>query len=274
MRRLISGSAVVSVMIACAVVLMIILFEQSSIAQANSANSDYGAPRFHQRSSDIRFTSVLTHYVYLPVIFTPPPVIAGHVTQNGAPLIDALVGLDSISPWFMHPQAITTTVTDENGNYFFFNIPSSITTTLGVETYRAAIYGELTWFTPAITYTAGTNYTFAPVDTTGITLIAPPAGSTISLPHTFTWTARPDFPTDSYEVRLFWAPFSLGAGPVGYATSAVVPLSVLQGNQPPYMDWYVRIYSPVGIGETYKRRIYFSWSNAHGPASQWKQGSP
>ena len=267
MRRLISGSAVVSVMIACAVVLMMILFEQSSIAQANSANSDYGAPRFHQRSSDIRFTSVLTHYVYLPVIFTPPPAIAGHVTQNGAPLIGALVGLDSISPWFMHPQSIATTVTDENGTYFFFNIPSSITTTLGVETYRAAIYGELTWFTPAITYTAGTNYAFAPVDTTGITLIAPPAGSTITLPHTFTWTARPDFPTDSYEVRLFWAPFSFGAGQVGYTTSAIVPLSVLQGNQLPYADWYVRIYSPVGIGETYKRRIYFSWSNTHGPAS-------
>jgi hypothetical protein len=267
MRRLISGSVVVSVMIACAVALMLILFKQSSIAQANSANSDYGAPRFHQRSSDIRFTSVLTHYVYLPIIHTPLPVIAGRVTQHGAPLNGAGVTLQSFRPGFMYPQVITRTVTDDNGNYFFFNIPSSTIIGMEEEKYRAVIYGELTWFTPAITYTAGTNYTFAPVDTTGIALIAPPAGSTISLPHTFTWTARPDFPTDSYEVRLFWAPFSFGAGQVGYTTSAIVPLSVLQGNQLPYTDWYVRIYSPAGIGESYKRRVYFSWSNAHGPAS-------
>ncbi len=65
---------------------------------------------------------------------------------------------------------------------------------------------------------------------------------------------------------MFWAPWSLGTGPLGYITSTVVPLSILQGNLFPYLDWYVRIYAPEGFGETYMLRIYFSWANLHGAA--------
>ncbi len=117
MRRHLFAGLFVLVVVACAVVLMLAFIEQSSTVHANSANSDSGVLRFRQRSSDLQLTPVVTQYVYLPLIVAPLPVIMGRVTQDGAPLAGATVGLLKITPSIMHPSTITTTVTDENGNY-------------------------------------------------------------------------------------------------------------------------------------------------------------
>lgn len=267
MKRHMQASALAPLFAALALAMMLIFFtgittkQVASMVSASSSSSPDQISAHIRQTTHIRQATVVSQEVYLPIILLQRSVISGHVTQNGSPLVGAPVSLQWVAPGFMHPGTLKRTVTDENGNYQFVNVRSTMTSTLGQgERYRAAIYGDLTWYTPLITYTAGTDYSFKPVDTTSITLLDPPADTTITLPYTFTWTVRPDSPTDSYGVNFFWAPGILGEVEVGYNGSAVVPLSILQGNEFPYMDWFVRIYTENGFGDTEMKRINFAWN--------------
>lgn len=260
MKRQVHPSAVAPILAALALAMMLMLFsntatgEASSLALAGNSNSSGDA------SAQIEQTTIVTQETHLPIVLSQRAVISGHVTQNGASLTGASVSLLWVAPWFKHPGTVVTTVTDENGNYQFVNIRSTMTSTVGQgEQFRAMIRGDLTWYTPLITYTAGTDYMFPTVDTTNLTLLDPTEGATITLPYTFSWTVRPNSPTDSYGVNFFWAPGILGEVEVGYNGSAVVPLSILQGNEYPYVDWFVRVHSPNGFGDTEMKRIHFSW---------------
>jgi hypothetical protein len=241
--------------------MMLMLFSNTSTGKASSLALAGSSNLSGNVSAQIQQTTVVTQETHLPIILSQRSVISGHVTQNGSPLTGASVSLLWVAPWFKHPGTVAKTVTDENGNYQFVNIRSTMTSTIGQgEQFRAMIQGDLTWYTPLITYTTGTNYTFPTVDTTGLTLLDPPEAATITLPYTFTWTVRPNSPTDSYGVNFFWVPGILGAVEVGYNGSAVVPLTILQGNEYPYVDWFVRVYSPNGFGYTEMKHIYFSWN--------------
>jgi hypothetical protein len=235
-----------------AVVLMSFLFVHTSLTQGAVPSGARPVPELIQPPGAVRVTAALTYYLYLPVIFTPPPAISGRATQNGVPLVGAQVVLLSGSTLNMWPVPIATTVTDEDGYYRFYDIRSTIS--VADEKFRAVVYGELQWFTPLITYTNGTNYEFAPVDTTGLQLISPLADATITLPHTFSWTVRPAFPTDSYEVVFFTIfPFGNGTGPLGYVSSTVVsPM----GDPSVYTQWAVKVYGSNGIGFTGLRSIH------------------
>jgi len=243
----------------CLASAVLALVVATGIARADSGRRLFSrAIDVGQAARIIASSDAVTHYVYLPVVYRRPGLIIGCVTEAGGPLVGAQVLLQMYTPTMPPPaMTISQTVTDSGGCYRFYGVRS--TDDERWEEMSIVIYGELRWRTPWVTYTAGTDYALPTVDTTGLDLVSPPPGATIALPYTFTWTARPGFTTDSYEVWFLVIPGGIATGQVGYATSKVIRPSDLSYNEYSYLDWFVRVHSAAGVGDTSERRVYFSW---------------
>ncbi|MCX6028313.1 MAG: hypothetical protein NT169_03295 [Chloroflexi bacterium] len=138
---------------------------------------------------------------------TPPPQpagIYGRVTYNGgaASGIQLVLEFWNGTTWSTKAQINT----GADGSYLFGSIPS-----LGSGQVYEVVYGPnasddrylYVWSGPQITaYTSGTRVRGGDFDIADVNLLAPPSGSTLRLPVTFTWQRR-GLAGDSYRLGLF-----------------------------------------------------------------------
>jgi len=143
------------------------------------------------------------YFVYLPWVIKPNPGLQGYVTLDGGPVEGV-----SLYLWFYDGanwNIKTTTNTKADGSYRFINLPAlSVGQAYNVRYANIYDFSRLnSWFTENNTTYNGTEIAqFATFDIANLSLLAPSAGTHITLPNTFTWTKRPATPNDSYALNL------------------------------------------------------------------------
>jgi hypothetical protein len=143
---------------------------------------------------------------------TPPPVsgIYGQVRYNGNPIagINLVLRYYDGSAWSTWGSAVAT---DASGNYRFTGVPSLGSGQKYYVYYANGSNGNAdnsnylaSWLSFLLTsYTAGANVLGGNFDIADVTLASPSGGSSVTLPHTFTWNRRTATTTDNYEFDLF-----------------------------------------------------------------------
>lgn len=199
----------------------------------------------------------------------------GNVTADGRPVngTELLLRYYDGSDW----STYDTTRTNANGNYQFNSLP-----TLGVDQFAYVRWNnevdDSSQLSSWACYTIDSSTTDpdeyrCSFDIKNIVLYSPDAGSTISLPDTFSWQKR-GISTDEYEFNLA-DPYDLE--PYWYQIAGNVDSYTLPGLPPGFSNgmtyiWWMWVYGPNGYGISYyQHEITFSgsspMSNQRGPAS-------
>jgi len=220
-----------------------------------------GSPLEARRSDD---PPVLDKFVYLPMVSSPPTIIAGKVMNGGSPEVNGLVALmDQGAPGTPAYQ-LDYVHTDSEGNYQFSDVPLLRP---GYSYFVRFIYqgGNTLWTwqtAPIFELKKGDYVTMPTFDVAPVVLTDPAPDGAVTLPHTFRWTPRPGNPNETYRFYLsettgntFFSP-DLGHNGEYTLRAEDVPTSL---DPAPTFTWTVLIYTADGSrGEMHGRKVSFT----------------
>ncbi|MCB8978673.1 MAG: hypothetical protein H6657_14730 [Ardenticatenaceae bacterium] len=195
------------------------------------------------------FTSVSCASTYIEKLL-------GLVTENGSPVAGETVELR-----YFNGSAWTTysnTITDSGGNYAFTNLPIlNGNTYLYVRWLNTSSNSDRlsSWSCWTIfNSTSGSESFVCNFDISGINMLLPAHGTTVSLPYTFSWERRL-VTSDSYEINIADVidldPYWWTAPSLGYVESYTMS-SLPDGFAPNELyGWWMWVYGPDGYGVSY-----------------------
>jgi hypothetical protein len=210
-------------------------------------------------------TPTVAYTTYLPIVAKTELQLYGSVTFHSVPVSNVAITLFRCCI-FVHPVGwiqIQVTTTNANGVYNFTGVPGM--SAAEGSTY-IAYYNNVggdparvsSWATHAITsYMTDTTVYLGSFDLANVPLLAPSDNAVVSLPTTFRWVPRSEFPSDNYALAINVFPGTWYSNRLPYSGSYVLNENPVGWGS---YEWHIEIFAPDGgVGTSFEQRgVIFS----------------